>query len=213
MNGELSVCDSQFTGVARSSTHVHVDVILLSHFLRSMTLMQNVIAYFDHVESGICRRVNRLSRSELTRRCFSIVSKLGDGGFWIAMVAGLLVVRGVEFVVSAAQIFATAGVGVLVYSILKNRLVRERPYINHVDILCGAAPLDRYSFPSGHTLHAVSFTIMLAAAEPGMLFVAAPFAVLVAASRVILGLHYPSDVAAGGAIGALLACLSLAMMR
>lgn len=175
--------------------------------------MQNVIAYFDHVESGICRRINRLSRKGLVRRLFCIVSKLGDGGFWIAMVAGLVVIEGAGFVVSAVQIFATAGVGVLVYSILKNRLVRERPYINHRDILCGAAPLDRYSFPSGHTLHAVSFTIMLSAAEPLLFPVAAPFALLVAASRVILGLHYPSDVLAGAMLGAILAGTSLTIFQ
>ena len=88
--------------------------------------------------------------------------------------------------------------------------MRERPYINHGDILCGTAPLDRYSFPSGHTLHAVSLTIMLAHFEPLLLPIALPFAVLVALSRVSLGLHYPSDVIVGAVIGASLAGASLA---
>ncbi|MDJ0916470.1 MAG: phosphatase PAP2 family protein [Woeseiaceae bacterium] len=175
--------------------------------------MQDVIAYFDHVESGICLRINRLSHRRLARRFFSIVSKLGDGGAWVVMVAVLYAKRGHDFLPSVALIAVTAGIGVLIYSQLKNRLVRERPYINHGDILCGAAPLDRYSFPSGHTLHAVSFTIMLAAVEPQMLFIAVPFALLVAASRVILGLHYPSDVFAGGVLGAILASVSLTLFR
>jgi undecaprenyl-diphosphatase len=38
-----------------------------------------------------------------------------------------------------------------------------------------------------------------------------PFAALVAASRPVLGLHYPTDVAAGAAIGALLAAVSLTL--
>ena len=171
--------------------------------------MDNVIAYFDHVESGVCLRINRLSHRRAVRKVFSIVSKLGDGGIWAALAGLLFVIRGPGFAPHVLLMAVTAGVGVLVYATLKNRLVRERPYINHGDILCGTAPLDRYSFPSGHTLHAVSFTIMLTSFEPFMIFIAAPFAVLVAASRVILGLHYPSDVVAGGLLGAALASLSL----
>ncbi|MEK7737966.1 MAG: phosphatase PAP2 family protein, partial [Pseudomonadota bacterium] len=69
----------------------------------------------------------------------------------------------------------------------------------------------RFSFPSGHTLHAVSFTLVASAAYP----VLAPslwlYTALVALSRPVLGLHYPSDVLAGAAIGALLAQLVLAL--
>ncbi|MEM6511462.1 MAG: phosphatase PAP2 family protein, partial [Pseudomonadota bacterium] len=99
-----------------------------------------------------------------------------------------------------------------VYKSMKKRLVRERPYINHGDILCGAAPLDRYSFPSGHTLHAACFTTMYAHIDPSLLVVLLPFALLVAASRIILGLHYPSDVIVGGSIGLALASVGIAFL-
>ncbi len=89
--------------------------------------------------------------------------------------------------------------------------MRERPYINHGDILCGAAPLDRYSFPSGHTLHAACFTTMYAHVEPLMLPFLLPFALLVAASRIVLGLHYPSDVIVGASLGFALAGASIAL--
>jgi undecaprenyl-diphosphatase len=83
--------------------------------------------------------------------------------------------------------------------------VRQRPYIQHGGITLGAAPLDLYSFPSGHTLHAVSFTMVALIYYPNLAWLLIPFASLVAMSRVILGLHYPSDVFAGALIGALLA--------
>ena len=76
----------------------------------------------------------------------------------------------------------------------------------------GCYATDRLSFPSGHTLHAVSFTIMLTAVDASMLIITLPFAVLVAMSRVILGLHYPSDVLVGAAIGASLATASISLM-
>ena len=64
--------------------------------------------------------------------------------------------------------------------------------------------LDRFSFPSGHTLHAVAFSLVACAYYPGL---GASLAVHVAdrLSRVALGLHYPSDVIAGGALGAIIA--------
>ena len=44
-----------------------------------------------------------------------------------------------------------------------------------------------------------------------ILIAMAPFAALVAASRIILGLHYPSDVLVGGTIGAVIATISLTL--
>ena len=58
----------------------------------------------------------------------------------------------------ALQMAVAALFGLALYRQIKHRLVRERPYISHASIRLGTAPLDRYSFPSGHTLHAVSFT-------------------------------------------------------
>jgi undecaprenyl-diphosphatase len=101
---------------------------------------------------------------------------------------------------------------VLLYKFLKQRFVRERPYISHLRIRVGARPLDRYSFPSGHTLHAVSFAILFSFYFPVLLWIVVPFAALVALSRVVLGLHYPTDVAVGALIGASLALASLSLV-
>ena len=88
-------------------------------------------------------------------------------------------------------------VGLALYKYLKSHLVRQRPYIQHGGITLGAAPLDLYSFPSGHTLHAVTFTMVALVYYPQLAWLLIPFASLVAMSRVILGLHYPRDVFAG----------------
>ena len=96
-------------------------------------------------------------------------------------------------------------VALTLYRYLKSHLARQRPYLQHGGITLATAPLDRYSFPSGHTLHAVSFTLVALSYYPELAPLLVPFAVLVAMSRVILGLHYPSDVMAGALLGALLA--------
>lgn len=173
--------------------------------------MAVVIDYLDDMEIGMCLRINRLGQKGWVRTFFQWVSKLGDGGFWAVMALALLLLHGPPVLPLLLQIAATGTAGVLIYKLLKARLVRERPYISHGAIRLGAAPLDRYSFPSGHTLHAVSFTVLFGQAEPLLMLVALPFAILVAASRVILGLHYPSDVLAGAALGLTLSQFSIAL--
>ena len=102
-----------------------------------------------------------------------------------------------------------ASPGVILYKFLKKVFVRERPFITHSTIDLAMAPLDRYSFPSGHTLHAVSFAWQATAHFPELGWVLVPLAALIAASRVVLGLHYPTDVLVGAALGGSLAELGL----
>ena len=168
-----------------------------------------MVSFLDDLEMGLCLRVNALSRSDYLRNFFRLISRLGD---WPAYVIGAYLCAQIGttpptlFVFQAAL---TCCFGLLTYKVLKSRLIRERPYITHCDIKCGTAPLDRYSFPSGHTLHATSFTILFWAHCPGSIWIMAPFALLVAASRIVLGLHYPSDVLAGAVLGAAIAQTSL----
>lgn len=173
--------------------------------------MATVLRYFDELEMGWCLRINRYGRAAAVCRLFSVVSRLGDGGFWFLVAAACVAWHGSAALPFVLQAGLTAALGVLIYKLLKTRLVRERPFITNGQILCGTPPLDRYSFPSGHTLHAASFTILFTHYEPVLLVVTAPFAALVAISRVVLGLHYPSDVLAGALIGASLATASLAI--
>lgn len=173
--------------------------------------MATVLAIFDNLEIGLCLRINRYGRPEAVRRFFSAVSRLGDGAYWFPIGGFSVVLRGQQAMPFLFRVTVTATVGLLIYKLLKRGLVRERPYIANGGILCGTRPLDRYSFPSGHTLHAVSFTMLFTHFEPLLLIVTAPFAVLVAVSRIVLGLHYPSDVLAGAAIGASLAVVGISV--
>jgi undecaprenyl-diphosphatase len=175
------------------------------------TAINTVIARFDAAEYGLCRRLNRGASFALPRRVFQIASRLGDGLIWYALILALPLMFGRAAVKPAIVMALTGALGVLVYALLKRVFVRERPFITHAAIDRGAAHLDRYSFPSGHTLHAVSFTWQACAHFPELAWVLVPLAVLIAGSRVVLGLHYPSDVLAGAAIGAALAELGTSL--
>lgn len=176
-----------------------------------MNRAQMVLARFDHAEYRLCRGLNRSAEWAWLRAVMRIASRLGDGLLWYLLLAALPLIYGVTAIRPALIMMATGLAGLLIYRKLKSSLLRERPFIRHPGILLAMPPLDRYSFPSGHTLHAVCFTWQTVAHFPQLGWVLVPAAALIAVSRIILGLHYPTDVIAGGAIGALLAAVGLAV--
>lgn len=163
----------------------------------------------DALEGRICLPINQFARNPLVRLYFRIVSRLGDGVLWYAMLAALPIVYGPSSYLPTAHLAITALTAVAVYKVLKKYLVRERPFASLAGVEALTAPLDRHSFPSGHTLHAVAFLTMIAHYFPELWLLVLPFVISVAASRVILGLHYPSDVAVGAFLGWSLARISL----
>jgi undecaprenyl-diphosphatase len=168
-------------------------------------------ARLDDWEAGVCLRCNRLARNPAVRGYFSLVSRLGDGLAWYATLIVLPLLEGSAALLPSTHMALTAALGVVLYKLIKGSLNRERPFASYRAVKELVPALDRYSFPSGHTLHATLFTIMLAHYYPALLVIAAPFSLSVALSRVMLGLHYPTDVLAGLVVGALLAAGSLAL--
>jgi undecaprenyl-diphosphatase len=139
---------------------------------------------------------------------FRAVSWLGNGILWYALMLALLLADRLN---APLPVFHMAAVGLactLTYKLLKRGTLRPRPYQVHQHIAAGAQPLDQFSFPSGHTLHAVAFTLVACSYYPALVAFLVPFTLLVAASRLVLGLHYPSDVLAGAALGALIVLAS-----
>lgn len=168
-----------------------------------------VMRRFDAAELSVCLYFNRGCARPSVRDFFGVISRLGDGPLWYVLIVTLPLIHPAVTALFSTWMALTGIVGVLIYKLLKRTLVRERPFINCRGIRLGTAPLDRYSFPSGHTLHAVSFTTLVMSQFPEAGLVLVPLTLLVAASRVVLGLHYPTDVAAGALLGFGLASLSL----
>ena len=171
------------------------------------SLQGSWLARFDNAEYRLCRQLNRGVEHTGIRVFFKIASRLGDGAIWYALMLALPFIYGARGISVAVVMLATSAVGLAVYKFLKRTFVRERPFIRYTGISLAGAPLDRYSFPSGHTLHAVAFTWQGCAAFPELSIVLLPLALAIAVSRVVLGLHYPTDVLVGALLGAALGVL------
>lgn len=163
-------------------------------------MLKQLINKLDFVESDWVLVANGMCNNPSIRRLFIAVSKAGDGPLWVILILGQLILDPAD--ASAGVVIAICGLfNLALYKLIKHQTVRNRPCVRWPHIRNATAALDHYSFPSGHTLHATTFSIMLCALYPAALWVLWPFAMLVAVSRVVLGLHYPSDVLAAVAIG------------
>ncbi len=163
------------------------------------------------LDLGATAGSNRANGQTTCRFVFAWASRLGDGWFWYALATALLLAEGLRGLAPVIVMAIAGGTGTAVYSLLKRGVRRPRPCAVHDGLILTVAPLDRFSFPSGHTLHAIAFSVVATAHAPVLGWLVWPFTALVALSRLVLGLHYPSDVLAGGALGATIAWLTLAV--
>lgn len=103
--------------------------------------------------------------------------------------------------------FLTMGVGLALNGFitvgLKYGVARERPFVMHGDIIYKKTHAGSLSFPSGHTSSAFQWATSCVLAKPKW-YVAVPayaYACGIGYSRLYLGVHYPTDVAAGALVG------------
>jgi undecaprenyl-diphosphatase len=163
--------------------------------------------HLDRVERPLCALANTLANVPPVHRLFVFVSKLGDGPAWVM----LFIAIGLTMPDAGnlpAVLIATCVFNLLLYKLIKGQTLRNRPCTTWEAINPVTPPLDHYSFPSGHTLHAVSITLIVLPVLPLLGLLLVPLTVLIMLSRVILGLHYPSDVLIATAIGWMVASVA-----
>lgn len=144
--------------------------------------------------------LHRAARHPVVLRSLSACSRLADGPLWVLTIAVLPWVEP-DGLAHAALMLALGALNLALYYGLKRGTRRQRPFECCQDIRACLRVPDAFSFPSGHTLHAFAFAVLLSALHPALRPLLWGYAVLVALGRVVLGLHFPSDVVAGAALG------------
>lgn len=137
------------------------------------------------------------------RRLFAAISRLGNTAVWLAVLVLLPLADTVRGARVAQGMLLLGSVNLLLYWALKRSTRRRRPFEQCEDIRACVHVPDAFSFPSGHTLHAVAFAALLGTAWPALALPLWALAGCIGAARVVLGVHYPSDVLVGAALGLL----------
>ena len=147
------------------------------------------------------RALHRASTRPRLQRLLAVCSRLGDAPLWVG--ASILLLLAGGFIGWRVGLLALllGGINLAIYWSVKNLTRRERPFRRCSDIRECVPATDPFSFPSGHTMHAVAYALLFSAQYPSLTMPLWSFAALVALSRVVLGVHFPSDVLAGAAIG------------
>jgi|SRR6185312_1230217 len=146
-------------------------------------------------------RLNRWEAPQWVRRWMVLASRGGDGWLWSVIAVVLYFFGGPQRIAALESGFVAVGIGQITFFVLKRLIGRERPCAIEPHCWSMLLPPDRFSFPSGHAITAFAIAVTLGLYYPGLLVGLVFCALSVAASRVILGLHYLSDVLVGVAIG------------
>jgi undecaprenyl-diphosphatase len=152
----------------------------------------------------LMRRVNRWRAPRGVRWWMLLATKAGDGWLWGAVGAALLCSSdALRFRALEAAACAVA-TGIVIFHRIKRRICRPRPRDLEPHCWAYIATKDKFSFPSGHATTAFAVALSIGSFYPEIMPALLLLAANIVASRVILGMHFLSDVLAGAGMGALL---------
>ena len=171
-----------------------------------------MLTYISHRDHSLMRTVNRWHAPRWIRVWMVCATRGGDGWLWCWLGVVVLLFGGDLRLPAVASGLAASGAGIAVFLRLKRIFHRRRPCVFEPHCWATLLPPDQFSFPSGHTITAFAVAVSLAHFYPSLAMGLLFCALSVAASRILLGMHFLSDVVAGAAIGTVLAWWATAVM-
>lgn len=160
--------------------------------------MKNIFKSFDDFFINLIN--SRIKNKYLDVFMFR-VTDLGGAIFITVFTFGLVLFGSYKNKVIGVEALVSLGISQIIVHGLKKILSRERPYniLKHLNTF--GIDLSDYSFPSGHTTASFSLATTLALNIPRISIIMIFLALVIGISRIYLGVHYPTDVAAGIILG------------
>jgi diacylglycerol kinase family enzyme/membrane-associated phospholipid phosphatase len=163
----------------------------------------------NDVDRGISHRIAALPPSRLDTVMKGLSTAANHSLLWFAVAAGLAVRRGATRKAAGRGVLAIALASTAANAVCKPLMPRRRPAASELPAYQTLAhPPTSSSFPSGHSASAAAFATAVAMESPRLGLALGPVAAAVGYSRVHVGVHWSSDVAAGAALGAAMAALT-----
>jgi undecaprenyl-diphosphatase len=172
-----------------------------------------VLEFITARDHHLMRWLQRWPAPRWVRVWMMCATRGGDGWMWYAVGLMVLLFGGPGRFAAVCTAGLAAGLGIAVFLFLKKRTNRKRPCDIEPHCWATLLPPDRFSFPSGHTITAFAVALSVSAFYPRLLPELLFCAASVALSRIVLGMHFLSDVLAGAAIGSGFAYGAVWLMR
>src|SRR5205814_6385946 len=169
-----------------------------------MAVARNLWGYIDRRDHRLMRQMNRWRAPGWIRIWMLAATRMGDGWIWYGLGLMLLAYGGPQRFSAVGAAGTAALLGIFVFKALKRLSQRPRPCQIEPHCWSKVLPPDQFSFPSGHTMTASSIAIVVSYFYPAL-----DLALSIAVSRIVLGMHFLSDVLAGVVMGVALGCASI----
>jgi undecaprenyl-diphosphatase len=169
-----------------------------------MTVARAVWGHIQSNDHRIMRKIHRWRAPRWFRILMIMMTRLGDGWLWYSVGLILLVFGGAQKFLAIGAAMTAAAIGIFLFRTLKHASRRKRPCEIEPHCWSLILPPDKYSFPSGHSITSFAVALSIGMFYPDLQAVLLVVAFLIASSRIILGMHFLSDVLAGSTIGILL---------
>ena len=177
-----------------------------------MKRLLQVVGPVNEVDRGITRCIAALPPSRLDTVMKGLTTAANHSVLWGAVAGVLALRRGATRKAAARGVLAIALASSTSNAVCKPLLPRRRPAASELPayhkLASLSSPPTSSSFPSGHAASAAAFATAVGLESPRLGLALAPVAAAVGYSRVHVGAHWASDVAAGAALGAGVALLT-----
>ena len=165
-----------------------------------MEVFLDIVRQFDY---SILVMISDHLRGGLSDTVWTVITSLGNGGaIWIVLAVVLLFFRKTRRAGTAMLVALLIGL-IIGNVLIKEWVMRPRPFVTHADLIALVDPVDQWSFPSGHTLSSFAAAAALCFFHRKSGLLACLVAALIGFSRLYACVHYPTDVLAGMLIGIL----------
>jgi undecaprenyl-diphosphatase len=173
-----------------------------------MAALAEITGWIDSRDQRLMRKLNGWRAPKWLRLWMLAATRGGDGWLWYGMGIAVAFYGGEHRFAALGACVCAVGFGIALFMKLKSAIGRKRPCALEPHCWAKLLPPDQFSFPSGHTITAFAVAVSLGTfypeMRPGLFFCATS----IAASRILLGMHFLSDVVAGAMFGTLLGALS-----